>query len=1000
MTSADTQPPRPWLPAGVSRRAAPVAAGLLVLLAALAVAWNVAAGARARAAVAAANETVLRAEALLSAMKDVETGARGYALTGNDEYLQPFASGTAEEERRLAALGAAVERSRSARLRELVRDKVAHASRVVEARRREGREAAARLVESGEGKGAMDALRTEITGLQESERGRIAASERRDRIRSAWLNSAALASLLLGCALAAAHMVARRRSERGSRALLEDVLENAPVGLGFLDGSLRFRHANKALTKLGEHALGVEVGSSVADLSPDLREQIEPRLRAVLSEGRTFANLAVDIRPPDRPEELRHLRMSFFPLRGEAGVDGVGIAVTDVTLRRRAELRLRQREAQFRTVAESIPQLAWMTDAEGAITWYNKRWLDYTGKTLEELRGWGWRKVHDPDHVERVEESFRHSLRTCEPWEDTFPLRGADGEWRWFLSRAVPVREEAEEDGAEGPVTGWFGTNTDITDMRRAEAQLADAKEAAEEANRAKSQFIANMSHELRTPLSAVIGYSEMLEEEAAEIEGADTMLEDLRKINGNARHLLSLINDVLDLSKIEAGKMEVHAEDFDAAALLGEVADTVQALVARKSNTLELDLAPDLGAMHSDPVKLRQCLFNLLGNAAKFTEGGRITVSARRERGADGRGRLEFRVSDTGIGMTEEHLGRLFRRFTQADSSTTRRFGGTGLGLSITKAFCTMLGGDIAVESSPGRGTAFTIRLPADLRDLEAPAEEAAVAEGTAPEEEGPAGTVLVVDDDVAARDLLVRFLRREGFAVRTAPHGAAALPLVRELRPTAVLLDVMMPHMDGWAVLSAMKADPELADIPVVMVSFVQQKGLAFSLGAADYLTKPVQWARLKEVLDRYRSPGSALVVEGDPEARAELRRLLEAEGWAVEEAADRAAVLRRMDEGGPPPGLVLAAVQAEGEGFRLVQDIRRRPDWRPVPLIALAEGELSQPEIEKLRGQVRRVVQSEDDPPTELIAELRSIAAGRKRSSGAAAAAPEPAPAAATP
>lgn len=276
----------------------------------------------------------------------------------------------------------------------------------------------------------------------------------------------------------------------------------------------------------------------------------------------------------------------------------------------------------------------------------------------------------------------------------------------------------------------------------------------------------------------------------------------------------------------------------------------------------------------------------------------------------------------------------------------------------------------------------------------------EAAAAEGTAPEEEGPAGTVLVVDDDVAARDLLVRFLRREGFAVRTAPHGAAALPLVRELRPTAVLLDVMMPHMDGWAVLSAMKADPELADIPVVMVSFVQQKGLAFSLGAADYLTKPVQWARLKEVLDRYRSPGSALVVEGDPEARAELRRLLEAEGWAVEEAADRAAVLRRMDEGGPPPGLVLAAVQAEGEGFRLVQDIRCRPDWRPVPLIALAEGELSQPEIEKLRGQVRRVVQSEDDPPTELIAELRSIAAGRKRSPGAAAAAPEPAPAAATP
>ena len=990
--TTDTTPPRPWLPAGVARRAAPVAAGLLVLLAALAVAWNLAAGARVRAAVAAANATVLEAEGFLSAMKDVETGARGYALTGSEEYARPLADGAAEGERRLAALGAAIEPSRSARLRELGRNKVDHASRVVEARRRDGREAAARLVESGEGKGAMDALRAETAGVQEAERGRMAALERRDRARSAWLNSAALLSLLIGCGLAAAHIVARRRVERGSRAVLEDVLENAPVGLGFLDRRLRFRHANKALAKLGEHTLGVEVGSAVADLSADLREQIEPRLRAVLAEGRTFANLAVDTRPPDRPEELRHLRMSFFPLRGEDdGVDGVGIAVTDATLRRRAELRLRQREAQFRAVAESIPQLAWMTDAEGSITWYNKRWFDYTGMTLEELRGWGWRKAHHPDHAGRVEESFRRALRTGEPWEETFPLRGADGEWRWFLSRAVPVREEPEEGEGEGPVTGWFGTNTDITDMRRAEEQLAEAKEAAEEANRAKSQFIANMSHELRTPLSAVIGYSEMLEEEAAEIEGADTMLEDLRKINGNARHLLSLINDVLDLSKIEAGKMEVHAEDFDAVALAREVGDTVQALVARKRNALELDVPPDLGRMHSDPVKLRQCLFNLLGNAAKFTEGGRIALRARRLREAGG-DRLEFRVSDTGIGMTEEQLGRLFHRFTQADSSTTRRFGGTGLGLAITKAFCAMLGGDISVESSPGRGTAFTIRLPADLRSAAAPPEPGAAP--TAGDGEGQAGTVLVVDDDEAARDLLVRFLRREGFAVRTAPHGAAALPMVRELRPAAVLLDVMMPHMDGWAVLSAMKADPELADIPVVMVSFVQQKGLAFSLGAADYLTKPVQWARLKEVLDRYRSPGSALVMEGDPEARAELRRLLETEGWTVEEAADRAAVLRRMEEGGAPPGLVLAAVPADGEGFRLVQDIRRRPDWNRVPLIALAEGELSRSEVEKLRGQVRRVVQSEDDPPTELIAELRSIAAARKRSPGAAAAIPEPA------
>ena len=976
--TAYTPPLRLWTPAALARRAAPVVAGLFVLLAVSAVAWNVVTGARTRATIASANAAMLEAEALLSAMKDVETGARGYALTGREEYLEPFTSGTAEEERRLAALEAAMDPPRFARLEELVRSKIDHANRVVEARRQGGREAAAQLVGSGEGKDTMDVLRAEVGWLQAAERERLGELERRERRRATWLNVAALLSLLLGCGLAAAHILARRRAERGSRALLEDVLENAPVGLGFLDRSLRFRHANRALTKLGEHTLGVEVGSAVGDLSADLREQIEPRLRAVLAEGRSFANLAVDTHPPDRPEELRHLRMGFFPLHGDGGVEGVGIAVTDATLRRRAELRLRQREAQFRAVAESIPQLAWMTDAEGAITWYNKRWFDYTGKTLDELRGWGWRQVHDPDHVERVEAGFRRCIETGEPWEDTFPLRSADGECRWFLSRAVPVREEPEEGEAEGAITGWFGTNTDITDMRQAEEQLAEAKEAAEEANRAKSQFIANMSHELRTPLSAVIGYSEMLEEEAAEIEGADAMLEDLRKINSNARHLLSLINDVLDLSKIEAGKMEVQAEDFDVSELVREVGDTVQALMARKSNTLELDLAPDLDGMHSDPVKLRQCLFNLLGNAAKFTENGRITLSARPMPGSDGGKQLEFRVADTGIGMTEEQLSRLFRRFTQADASTTRRFGGTGLGLSITKAFCTMLGGDIAVESTPGEGTTFTIRLPADFRDVATPVEPAAE---TAPEEgEGRAGTVLVVDDDEASRDLLVRFLRREGFAVRTAPHGAAALPLVRELRPAAVLLDVMMPHMDGWAVLSAMKADPELADIPVIMVTFVQEKGLGFSLGAADYLVKPVQWARLKEVLDRYRSPGSALVMEGDPETRAELRRLLEGEGWTVEEADDRAAVLRRMGEG-PLPGLVLAAVPADGEGLELIGEIRRHPEWRSVPLIALAESELSPEEVERLRGQVRRIVRSEDDLPDELIAELRRIAAPAK-------------------
>jgi CheY-like chemotaxis protein/anti-sigma regulatory factor (Ser/Thr protein kinase) len=267
---------------------------------------------------------------------------------------------------------------------------------------------------------------------------------------------------------------------------------------------------------------------------------------------------------------------------------------------------------------------------------------------------------------------------------------------------------------------------------------------------------------------------------------------------------------------------------------------------------------------MHSDLVKVRQCLFNLLSNAAKFTEKGRITLSAERLT-VEGEPWLEFRVTDTGIGMSPEEMAKLFQRFTQADSSTTRRFGGTGLGLSITKAFALLLGGDISVESEPGRGTTFTIRLPADVRRNKfPPAPEVGSAEvdpGSAAATNLPdRSLILVIDDDPNTRDLLSRFLVREGFAVQTASDGDAGLRLAQALKPSAVLLDVMMPRMDGWAVLSALKSDPELADVPVIMVTMVQEKGLAFSPGAADYLSKPVQWTRLRDALSRVRSEAAA--------------------------------------------------------------------------------------------------------------------------------------------
>jgi CheY-like chemotaxis protein len=430
---------------------------------------------------------------------------------------------------------------------------------------------------------------------------------------------------------------------------------------------------------------------------------------------------------------------------------------------------------------------------------------------------------------------------------------------------------------------------------------------------------------------------------------------------------------------------MEVHPEDFAVAPLVAEVADTVQALMEKNGNELVVEAPDDLGCMRSDLVKVRQCMFNLLSNAAKFTDKGRITLSAQRVH-VEGDDWLEFRVADTGIGMSPEEMAKLFQRFSQADASTTRRFGGTGLGLSITKAFAVMLGGDITVESEAGRGTTFTVRLPAQAPAAspgstgdEADASEA----GRVDVEDGSDDRrlVLVIDDDPHHRDLLARFLTREGFAVQTANDGDAGLRLARSLSPCAILLDVMMPRMDGWSVLSALKADPDLSETPVIMITMVQEKALGFSLGASDYLTKPVQWPRLKAALDRFRheaTPGHALMIAEDANTRAELRQILEGEGWTVTEAASARDAEERM--GSTRPDLVLADLEMSGTGgIGLMRRLRKDARWPDVPIIAVTAGEVSGDERARLEGQVRGIVQTgEDGSEEELIAELRRIAA----------------------
>ena len=535
-----------------------------------------------------------------------------------------------------------------------------------------------------------------------------------------------------------------------------------------------------------------------------------------------------------------------------------------------------------------------------------------------------------------------------------------------------------------GRVAGLFCPTRDTTHQVMNARNLDAAREAAEDANRAKSMFIANMSHELRTPLSAIIGYSEMLLEEVEEGANAEDLAVDMRKIEGNARHLLGLINDVLDLSKIESGKMEVYAEAFAVEATVREVASTAEALLAKKNNRLELVLGDGLGTMHSDVTKIRQMLLNLLSNAAKFTDGGTITLSARRV-GEGNAGGLVFRVEDTGIGMTEEQLALLFQRFQQADASTTRKFGGTGLGLSITKAFAGMLGGQVEVESTHGQGSTFTIRLPAELPEPAAaepePRQQAMPLTGA----EQDRDIVLVIDDDPAQRELMSRFLEREGFAPRTASDGITGLEMARALHPRAILLDVMMPGVDGWSVLTTIKGDVELAKIPVVMVTFVSERGLANALGAADYVSKPVKWERFREVMDRFRHlEGDVLVVDDDPDTRARIRKVLEKDDWTVAEAGNGREALDLVARS-VPRVILLDLTMPVMDGFSFLHALRESPGCAHVPVIVLTARDLTRDDRKRLAG-ANQVLKKGETSLRTLADDLRVVADRPRREVGA--------------
>jgi signal transduction histidine kinase/DNA-binding response OmpR family regulator/HAMP domain-containing protein len=654
-------------------------------------------------------------------------------------------------------------------------------------------------------------------------------------------------------------------------------------------------------------------------------------------DGLSAGNLAVPI-PPASPDEIGSMAHTLGLFRD--------------SLKERDRFAA-EAEAQRKTIAAAIATISEgfvLYDAEDRIVLFNEQFRDIYPGLADIIKP-------DTTFGQVLETVISRSLvdlagQSPQDWIAERKARhehsGGFAEYR-YGGRFVRISERRIQGG------GTVAVYSDITELRQQNLELEEARELSEVANRTKSQFLANMSHELRTPLNAIIGYSEILQEDAAD-SGQEQLVPDLKKIEGAGRHLLGLINDILDLSKVEAGKMDVFIEDIDISSLLDEVKSIITPLVAKNGNKLELHLADHIGSMRTDRTKVKQCLLNVLSNASKFTQDGKLTVEV--ERLETDRPMIQITISDTGIGMSEEQLGRLFQAFSQADASTTKKFGGTGLGLAITRHFCRLLGGDITVASQVGAGSTFTITLPDQAAapveaDLELPrinSVDAAV----------NAVTVLVVDDDPAARDLLTTNLGREGYRTVQARSGDEALELARKLRPDAITLDVLMPKKDGWTVLGALKADPELCDIPVIMVTVAPDRGIGLSLGAAEVMTKPVDRAELTSLLRQLLSrDGPILVVEDDLATRETVRHTIEKMGLTVAEATNGRVALAWLAENPAPAVILLDLMMPEMDGFEFMDTFNSRADWRHVPVVVITAKQLTAAERALLSGRARSVI-----------------------------------------
>jgi PAS domain S-box-containing protein len=712
-------------------------------------------------------------------------------------------------------------------------------------------------------------------------------------------------------------------------------------------------------------------------------------IRYIGARGEFGDNVDVEAALEKRLEMLDHSH-SFERVRPDGTVlevrrdpvpGGGFIAIyTDITERKQAENQLREDEERFRAIDNAAPVgLIIVSERDQTLLHLNPSFCEIVGKDAVALIGKPVAAILDDAEKGR---ELADIIATGSGERQEFHFVRPDG----VEACAMVSRVGLEYRGEKAVIASFV----DIHDRVRVEHELRAAKEAAESANRVKSSFLANMSHELRTPLNAIIGYSEILAEDAADRDDKAS-LADLEKIKAAGKHLLGLINDILDLSKIEAGRMDVYFEHVFLTRLVDEVRTIVAPMMAANGNTLAIDCPADIGSLQTDLTKLKQSIINLLSNAAKFTKNGTVKLRLARQQ-RDGDVWIKFEVSDSGIGMNDEQIGRLFQAFTQADASTTRNFGGTGLGLTITRHFCAMLGGSIDVKSTSGQGSTFTIWLPD--RAMQAPAAGDAASLPAPPAAERTSGVtdILIVDDDPAVHDVLAATLDKDDYRLRHARDGVEALNIMRANPPDIVTLDVMMPKMDGWSVLGVMKSEPQLAHIPVIMLTIVDNKNLGFSLGAAEYMTKPIDRNRLIALVQKFaasRKDGVVLIVDDDADVRAMVTATVEDAGMQAAAAAGGQAALDWLAANPKPALVLLDLIMPKMDGFAFLEHVRQHPELADLPVVILTAKELTDNERGFLAERTLLVLSKGAQPISKLGYALAAIASRNRstRSQGAA-------------